>query len=532
MLKIIVADRIAPVGIEFLEKQEDLTVVQAYGSSEEKLKEWVHDAHAVIVRSETKITRGILENASQLKAVGRAGVGVDNIDIEAATEKGVLVMNAPEGNTMATAELTMTHILCGVRPVAQANASMQRGEWNRKQFSGSELKGKALAIIGMGRIGTEVARRAQSFQMEVLGVDPYLTEARARSLDIEVVEMDEALQRADFITVHMPLTEKTRHMLDREAFRKMKDGVRVFNVARGGIIEEDALVAAIRSGKVAAAGLDVYEDEPLAESSNLRGLENLVLTPHLGASTAEAQESVGIQIAETIVEAIRGGVIRNAINAPTVDSKTLNILRPYLDLGTRLGTFIQQITPDQIDSLEITYWGKIVELDALPLTRAIQRGYLLGIKGNEVNDVNAPMQLKRLGIEVNTTKSNSEMDYNELIEVKAILPNRSSYSVQGTLLGNAHLPRIIQVNGREIEVTPNGTLLLVENRDTPGIVGTLGTLLGKAQVNIANLSLNRSQESKSALAILELDSAPDEEILKAINGIDGVLKAALIHCCF
>lgn len=530
MLKIIVADRIAPAGIEFLERQEDLSVVPAYGSSVEKLKELVVDADAVIVRSETKITREILECAGQLKAVGRAGVGVDNIDIEAATEKGVLVMNAPEGNTIATAELTMTHILCGVRPVPQANASMQKGEWNRKQFAGSELNGKVLAIIGMGRIGTEVARRAKAFQMEVLGVDPYLTEARAKSLDIEVVEMDEALSRADFITVHMPLIDKTRHMLNRAAFGKMKDGVRVFNVARGGIIEEDALVAAIRSGKVAAAGLDVFEDEPLAENSNLRGLQNLVLTPHLGASTAEAQESVGIQIAEAIVEAVRGGVVRNAINAPTVDSKTLNILRPYLNLGTRLGTFIQQITPDQVDSLEITYWGKIVELDALPLTRAIQRGYLLKIKGNEVNDVNAPMQLKRLGIEVNTTKSNSEMDYNELIEVKAVLPNRSSFSVQGTLMGNAHLPRIIQVNEREIEVSPEGTLLLVENQDTPGIVGTLGTLLGRAKVNIANLSLNRSQESHTALAIFELDSAPDEETIKAINAVEGVQKATLIHC--
>ena len=530
MLKVIIADRIAPVGIEYLENNGNIEVVKAFGKSESELLELVPDADAIIVRSETRITRKVLEAASDLKAVGRAGVGVDNIDVEAATELGVIVMNAPEGNTIATAELTMTHLLCGVRPVPQANASMQAGKWNRKQFAGSELSGKSLAIIGMGRIGAEVARRARAFEMKILGVDPYLTETRARSLDVEVVEFDEAMVRADFITVHMPLTEKTRHMIDESAFAKMKDGVRIFNVARGGIIKESALAEALQSGKVAAAGLDVYEEEPLPDESPLRGLPNLVLTPHLGASTAEAQEGVGIQIAEAISEAIMGGVIHNAINAPTVDAKTLQILRPYLNLGTRLGTFIQQITPDQIDELKITYWGKIVDLDALPLTRAIQRGYLLTIKGNEVNDVNAPLEMKRLGIAVNTTKSNTEMDYNELIEVRAIGPDGSEYSVQGTLLGNAQLPRIHQVNGREIEVTPEGALLLVENRDTPGIVGTIGTLLGRAEVNIANLSLHRSQVAQTALAIFELDSDPGPETIEHISGVEGVIRTRLIHC--
>jgi len=530
MYKIIIADRIAPTGIEFLENQKDVEVLKAFGSSEEELKKIIRGADGVIVRSETKITAEVIASGEKLKAIGRAGVGVDNIDVDAATERGVIVMNAPEGNTMATAELTMTHILCGARPVPQAHGSMMRGEWNRKKFSGNELNGKALAIFGMGRIGTEVARRAKSFNMEILAVDPFLTESRARSMDVRVVDFDDALKEADFITVHMPLTEKTRHIIDETAFEKMKDGVRIFNVARGGIIKEEALVEALKSGKVAAAGLDVYESEPPPEDHPLRNFENVVLTPHLGASTAEAQEGVGVQIAEAMLEAVRGGVVRSGINAPTVDAKTLAILKPYLNLGTRLGTFIQQITPDKVSHLHITYWGKIVDLDALPLTRAIQRGYLLEIKGKEINDVNAPVQLKRLGIEVETTKSNTEMDYNELIEVKAICPDGKEFSVQGTLMGNAQLPRIIKLNNREIEITPEGTLLMIENRDTPGIVGLLGTLMGEEGINIANMSLHRTPENKRALAVFELDSIPGDETIKRIEKVDGIMRTLLIHC--
>lgn len=507
-----------------------MEVIEAYGSTPAQLKELVTDVQGIIVRSETTLSADIMAGSPCLKAVGRAGVGVDNIDVDVATERGIIVMNAPEGNTVATAELTMTHLLCGTRPVAQAHLSMVNGHWDRKRFTGIELSGKTLAVIGMGRIGTEVARRAKAFNMEVLAVDPYLTESRARSLDVRIVGLDEALRSADYVTVHLPLTDKTRHLIDEKAFAMMKDGVRVFNVARGGIIKEAALIEALHSGKVAAAGLDVFESEPLAEDSPLRKLENVVLTPHLGASTTEAQEGVGIQIAEAMVEALRGGVIRNGINAPTVDASTLAILRPYLNLGTRLGTFIQQITPDQVNELRITYWGKIVDLDALPLTRAIQRGYLLEIKGNEVNDVNAPLQLKRLGIEVNTTKSSTEMDYNELIEVRALTPDGSEFSVQGTLMGNAQTPRVIKVNDRDIEVNPDGILLMIENRDTPGIVGILGTVLGEEQVNIANMSLHRTEEDRSAIAIFELDSKPTAETMRRIRGVEGIVRARLIFC--
>lgn len=518
MMKILVADPISPSGVEFLKQQPDMEVVEAYGSSPEQVIELASQGvEAIIVRSETKVTAEVMAAAPNLRAVGRAGVGVDNIDIEAATERGVVVMNTPAGNTIATAELTFTHMLCGARPVAQANASMQSGKWDRKAFKGTELRGKTLAVLGMGRIGSEVAKRAQAFEMDVLAFDPYLTESRAKSMGVSLSSLDEIFTQADYITVHMPLTDDTRYMIDEAAFAKMKKGVRLFNCARGGIIKETALVEAIKSGKVAAAGLDVYEDEPLAEDSPLRGLEQLVLTPHLGASTKEAQESVGLEIAECICAALRGGTIQNAINMPSVDPRTLEILRPYLTLGEKLGTLLQQISASQIDSLRITYWGKIVELDAMPLTRAIQRGYLRKISGEDVNDINAPMLLKRLGVEVETVKSNSDADFTELVQVEALSSAGENTSAAGTLIGKARNSiRLVNINGHALEVALNGTLLVMKNRDVPGIIGLVGTKLGEDGVNIANLSLGRETGGDTAFSVFELDSAPSEAAMQSI----------------
>jgi D-3-phosphoglycerate dehydrogenase len=286
--------------------------------------------------------------------VGRAGVGVDNVDVEAATERGVIVMNTPSGNTIATAELTFTHILCGARPVPQAAASMREGKWDRKTFSGLELFRKTLGIVGLGRIGGEVAKRAQAFGMRVLAYDPYLAPSRAKAMQVEAVGLDQLLAESHFITVHMPLTDDTHYLIDATAFAKMKKGVRIFNCARGGIIEEAALIAAVKSGQVAAAGLDVYEDEPLAADSELRRLPTVTLTPHLGASTAEAQDAVGVEVAEQIADVLNGGVIRNAVNMPSIDAAALKILGPYLDLGAKLGALVQQIGPRQVAGLRVT----------------------------------------------------------------------------------------------------------------------------------------------------------------------------------
>lgn len=529
-MKILVADKISSIGVDYLKAQEGFEVVEAYGvykDSPEKFMELVKDVDAIALRSESKITAEVLEAAPKLKVVGRAGVGTDNIDKEAATERGVIVMNTPGGNTIATSELTFTHMLCGARPIAQANASMKEGKWGRKDFGGSELYQKTLGICALGRIGTEVAKRAMAFGMEVLAFDPFLTESRAESLGIKKVELDQIFTDSDYITVHTPLTDETRNLIDAAAFAKMKDGVRLFNCARGGIINEQDLVEALKSGKVAAAGLDVYVDEPLAEDSELRKIDNLVLTPHLGASTAEAQESVGVEIAEQIADALKGGMVRNALNMPSVDPKVLEALKPYLELGQKLGTFVQQLSHDCVEKLRITYSGKIIDFDTLPLSRAIQRGYLQHIT-NDVNDVNAPKKIQQLGIEVETVKSSNDTDYMELIEVQTVEADGKTRTVAGTLFGKTSIPRIVEIDGHGVEVNTQGTLLVLKNKDVPGIIGFLGTTLGKGDVNIANMSLSRDFGQGFAISVYELDSIPSEAIQNEIIDHESIEKFKVI----
>ncbi|MDP3073260.1 MAG: phosphoglycerate dehydrogenase [Opitutaceae bacterium] len=528
-MKVLVADKISPKGVAFLRQQPGLEVIEAYGSSPEKILELVKDVSAIAVRSETKITAAVFAAAPKLKVVGRAGVGVDNVDVEAATNHGVVVMNTPAGNTIATAELTFTHILCGARPVPQAAASMKKGEWDRKSFAGIELFKKTLGIVGLGRIGGEVAKRAQAFGMRVLAYDPYLAPSRAKAMQVEGVTLDELLAQADYITVHMPMTDDTHYMIDEAAFAKCKKGVRIFNCARGGIIKESALIAALKSGQVAAAGLDVFEDEPLAKESEFRALPNVVLTPHLGASTAEAQESVGIEIAEQIADVLNGGVIRNAVNVPSIDANALKILGPYLDLGAKLGTLVQQIAPAQIAQLRITYYGKLVDLDANAVTRSIERGFLRRISGDEVNFVNAPVLIERLGIRAEVVKSTDDSGYSELISVEAIAPDGKTYSATGTLIGKANLPRIVGINGREVEVAAEGKLLVLENVDQPGMVGAVGTLLGKDKVNIADMSLSRLTLGGTAYMVVRVDTEPSEAARQEIKGHPAIKMAKFVQ---
>jgi D-3-phosphoglycerate dehydrogenase len=528
-MKVLVADKISTKGVAWLRAQPGLEVIEAYGSSPAKLLELVKDVHAIAVRSETRITAEVMAAAPLLKVVGRAGVGVDNVDVNAATERGVIVMNTPSGNTIATAELTFTHLLCGARPVPQAAASMRDGKWDRKTFSGIELFRKTLGIIGLGRIGSEVARRAQAFGMRVVAFDPYLAPSRAKGMQIDSVSLDELLAQSDYITVHMPLTDDTRYMVDEAALAKCRRGVRIFNCARGGIIKETALIAALKTGQVAAAGLDVYEDEPLAAESELRSLPNVTLTPHLGASTAEAQDAVGVEVAEQIADVLNGGVIRNAVNMPTLDAATLKVLKPYLDLGAKLGTLLQQISPEQIGMLRISYWGKIVELDANAITRGILRGWLRRISGDSVNFVNAPFLLEQLGVRCEVVKSTGESDYNELIQVEAIGEDGIARNVAGTLIGKASSPRVVSINGRGVEVAATGKLLIIENSDEPGMIGYVGTLLGGDGVNIANMSLSRQEAGQTALMVINLDSEPSETARRELKGHKAIRLAKFVQ---
>ncbi len=526
-MKIIVADRISPIGVDLFKAQEGFEVVEAYGSSPEQILELAREADAIAVRSDTRITAEVIAAAKNLKVVGRAGVGVDNIDIEAATDRGVIVMNTPTGNTIATAELTFTHMLAGARPIVQAASGMRAGRWDRKKYTGSELNQKTLGILGLGRIGVELAKRAMAFQMDVMAYDPYLTESRAKSLGVRLSSLDEVIEQADYITVHMPLTKDTKYMLNADAFSRMKEGVRVFNCARGGIIEEAALIEALQSGKVAAAGLDVYEDEPPAEDSPLRSIENLVLTPHLGASTEEAQENVGIDVAKQMIDALTGGMVVNALNMPSVDPKVLEKLGPYMELGEKIGTFSQQLAPDGVEKITIRYFGKIVELDTLPLTNAVQRGYLREISDN-VNNVNAPKKIERLGIACDQIKSSTHADFNELIEVEVTCRGGKTRTIGGTLVGKAQTPRIVLIDGHSVEVSTNATLLVLKNKDVPGIVGFIGVALGEDNVNIANMSLSRDKGEGFAVSVFELDTAPSEATEKKITEHPAIEKYRVI----
>lgn len=529
MMKVLVADKIAAKGVEFLRAQDDLEVIEAYGSTPEELKALAVDVQAIIVRSASSVTAEILEAAPQLKAVGRAGVGVDNIDVPAATDRGVVVLNTPGGNTIATAELAFTHLMASARPIAQANASMKAGRWEKKQFAGSELYGKTLGILGLGRIGSQVAKRALAFEMTVLAYDPYLTRERAEALGVEPVTLEALLPRVDFITIHMPKTDATRNMLDAKAFAQMKDGVRIVNCARGGLIHEGDLAEALSSGKVGAAGLDVFEEEPLAADSPLRAFDQLVLTPHLGASTVEAQENVGLEVAQSIVEVLRGGWVNNALNAPAVDPATLKLLRPYLALAYRLGTLLQQTTPNALEGIRITYSGKLVDLEVRPLTRAFQRGYLRKIT-TDVNDVNAPRIMKRLGIEGESVKTTLEREYTELIRVEATGGGEGGpYVVEGTLMGRSQTPRLTLINGREVEAPLDEAYLLVfENEDVPGIVGTVGTVMAAHGVNISNMSLSRNAVGGLALNLCGLDSQPPAAALDELRSNPAIRQLYLV----
>jgi D-3-phosphoglycerate dehydrogenase / 2-oxoglutarate reductase len=524
---VLIADTISPRGVKELSRGEALDVVVKTGLSETDLVQLIPNFSAIIVRSETKVTKAILEAGKILRAVGRAGVGVDNVDIDTATKRGVVVLNAPGGNTVSTAEHACSLLLSVARKIPQADASVRRGSWQRKDFQGVELYGKALGVIGMGRIGSELSKRAIAFGMRVLAFDPYLSAARARSLQVELVDdLDDLLAGADFISLHTPLTPETHHLLNAARLGKTRAGVRIINCARGGLIDESALIESLTSGHVAAAALDVFEEEPLPANSPLLQAPNLVLTPHLGASTAEAQESVGIEIAQSIRALLLERTIRNAINMPNLDAKTLAIIGPHLLFGEKLGRFLSQVAPRRVETLNINYSGKVNEVDTTAITRAVLKGFLRTAGGKEINEVNAPAFAESLGLTVTESRRSAAGDYTDMLELSAVAEGKN-ISVGGAFFGAT--PRIVSVNSRPVEARPHGVLLVLENTDRPGMVGRIGTLLGEHGVNIATMSLSRNQEGGTALTVLNLDSAPSENILNAIRASGDIHSAQVIE---
>jgi D-3-phosphoglycerate dehydrogenase / 2-oxoglutarate reductase len=515
-MKILICDPISPKGIAlFKERPEFDVVVLDKRLPEAELLPVVADVDAIVVRSETKISKAVLDAAVKLKVVGRAGVGVDNVDVEYATTKGVVVMNTPGGNTLTTAELTFAMILNLARKVPQAHGTMVAGKWDRKAFQGVELFGKTLGVLGMGRIGGEVAKRALAFGMKVVAYDPFLTEVRAKAMGVTVAaDLDEVYGASDFITVHMPVTEQTKGMLNAAAFAKMKPNVRIVNCARGEIIVEEDLLAALDSGKVAGAGLDVFVEEPLSEGHAFRKHPGVIMTPHLGASTKEAQEKCGIEVAEVIAGYLLTGEVRNAVNMPYLDAKTYEQVKPYLNLGEKLGKLITQLASEPIDRLHITYGGKAQELPNIdPVTRAILQGFLSRTSVKDLNNINVRSVASTLGLCVEEKRSSEPVTFNEWLHVQAFHGENKVVSAGGTFFGSPNNPRIVRLFSQTVEIVPNGVLMLLNNNDRPGIVGHVGTLLGKHKVNIANMSLGRDTIGGQALTVLSLDSLPPQELL-------------------
>jgi len=519
-MKILVCDPVSPKGIALLQQRPEFeVVVLPERLREAELLPFVKDVVAMVVRSETKVTGKVIEAAPQLRVVGRAGVGVDNVDVEAATQHGVVVMNTPGGNTISTAELSFAMILGLARKVPQAHASMTAGKWDRKQFLGAELAGKTLGVLGLGRIGSEVAKRAVAFGMKVVGYDPFLTEGRARALAIELAwDLDNVYRDADFITVHLPVTDQTRGMLNARAFARMKPKVCIVNCARGEIIVDNDLLAALDSGKVAAAALDVFGTEPLPAEHPFRKHRAITLTPHLGASTQEAQEKCGLEVAEVITAYLLTGEVRNAVNLPYLDAKTYEQIRPYLVLGEKLGKFLAQLAPAQVDRLHITYGGKAQDLPNIdPITRAILMGFLSRASVKDLNNVNVRSIAATLGLTVEEKRSAEPVTFNEWLHVQASNGGLKLISAGGTFFGSPDNPRIVRVYSQATEIVPSGVVLLLKNKDRPGIVGYLGTLMGRHNLNIASMSLSRDTAGGYALTVLNLDSVPPQELLDEIQ---------------
>ena len=525
--KVLIADSISQRGVDELARENALQVTVKTGLNERELVELIPPFSALVVRSQTKVTAEILNAGNKLRVVGRAGVGVDNVDVETATRRGVVVLNAPGGNTISTAEHAFSLLLSVARKIPQADANVRGKSWDKKNFEGVELYNKTLGVIGVGRIGAELARRAMAFGMRVVAYDPYLSATRARSLQVELMdELDDLLTGADFISLHTPLTAETRHILDAQRLATTKRGVRIINCARGGLIDEAALAQALRDGHVAGAALDVFETEPLPVDSPLRDAPNLVLTPHLGASTAEAQESVGIEIAQSIRAVLLEGTIRNAVNMPNLDAKTLAIIGPHLRFGEKLGKFLSQIAPKRAESLNINYSGKVNEVDTTAITRAALKGFLQIAGGSEINEVNAPAFAETLGLKVSESRLSAPGDYTDMLELSAAGEGRT-VSVGGAFFGAT--PRIVSINSRPVEARPSGVLLVLENSDRPGMVGRIGTLLGEHGVNIATMSLSRNQAGGTALTVLNLDTAPDEQLLREIGASEDIHSAQVIQ---
>ncbi|MEM7694784.1 MAG: phosphoglycerate dehydrogenase [Pseudomonadota bacterium] len=522
MPKVLISDKLSPLAVDIF-KDRGIETVYApdLGKDKDALLEAVADVDGLAIRSATKVTEKVLDAAKKLKVIGRAGIGVDNIDVRAASRTGVIVMNTPFGNSITTAEHAVAMMFAVSRQIAAADASTQAGKWEKNRFMGRELTGKTLGVIGCGNIGSIVAARGIGLKLKVIAFDPFLTAERAREMGVEKVDVDELLRRADIVTLHTPLTEATKNIVSREAIATMKPGAMVINCARGGLIDEIALREALDEGRLGGAGIDVFSSEP-AHENVLFGAKNLVCTPHLGAATTEAQENVALQVAEQMAEYLLRGAVSNALNMPSITAEEAPLLTPWVTLAERLGGFAGQLTETGIVSVRIEYEGDVADMNLKALTAAAVTGLMRPLL-QDVNMVSAPTIARDRGIKVEEVRRDAGGAYENYIRL-TVTTERQERSVAGTVFSDGK-PRIIQVKGINLEADFAPNLIYVTNEDKPGLIGRLGTLLGEAGVNIANFKLGRKEEGGEAICIVEVDGAPDAALMPRIEALPQVRQA-------
>ncbi len=523
---ILISDPLSEEGIFPLREADGFNIVLDTTLSPEQLAERIEEFDALLVRSQTQVTREIIERGTKLKIIGRAGVGVDNIDLPAATERGIIVVNAPDGNTNSAAEHTIAMLMALARKIPQAFHALKNQKWDRKTYIGVEVKNKTLGVVGLGRIGVEVATRAKGQRMNVIAYDPFLTPEKAEKLGVQFGTIDEVIKVADFLTVHTPLLKETRHLINKEAFAKMKDGVQIINCARGGIIDEDALYDAIISGKVAGAALDVFEEEPFVDH-RLLTLPQVIATPHLGASTIEAQEIVAIDVSYDVVSFLKGGVVKNPVNLPSVSKDVMAKIEPFFNLVEKLGTFLSDLTAGVPEEVNVTYSGELANIEVKPLTRNTVKGLLKSKLGESVNDVNANYHAERIGIVVNELKTSKSKGFTSLITVE-IKTAKETRKVSGTLL-NGLGARILRVDDFIVDVVPDGHLLFIRHKDQPGAIGRVGTLLAMEGINIAAMQVGRSEIGGDAIMMLSIDKAVEESVIHKLKALEDIYDATAIN---
>ncbi|KIL96989.1 D-3-phosphoglycerate dehydrogenase [Paramagnetospirillum magnetotacticum MS-1] len=523
MPKVLISDKLSPAAVQIFKDRGIETDVKT-GLAPDELKAIIGQYDGLAIRSNTKVTTEILAAATNLKVVGRAGIGVDNVDVPAATARGIVVMNTPFGNSITTAEHAIAMMFALAREIPEANASTHAGKWEKNRFMGVELTGKVLGIVGCGNIGAIVADRAQGLRMRVIAYDPFLSHERAKELNVEKMELEELFPRADFITLHTPLTDATRNIIDSKAMAKMKKGVRIINCARGGLVVEEDLLAALESGQVAGAALDVFKTEP-AKENPLFGNSKVVCTPHLGASTSEAQENVALQVAEQMADYLLTGAVTNALNIPSVSAEDAPKLKPYMTLANQLGSFAGQLTETGIREVKIEYMGHVASLNTKPLTAVVLEG-LLKPMNEAVNMVNAPVVAKERNIKVSEVKTETEGDYHTLVRL-TVTTDKRERSVAGTLFGGDKA-RVVEIKGISIEAELGSHMLYVTNQDKPGFIGALGTLLGANGVNIATFHLGRSEAGGDAILLTQVDQPVSNELLEKVRALPQVVQAKFL----